>query len=108
MAGMPGWVMLAMPLMLILGVLRALYGAAQRRGKSAGFPAAVAICVGSWVSALSLWSVNYVVTLPGHDVLRVSRYGAYLLGDLLLWAAVWALIAWGIVRLARARTDGPP
>lgn len=108
MTGMPEWLTMAMPVLLVLGVLRALYGAAQRKGKSAGFPAVVAVFVGSWITALSLWSVNYVVTLPGHDVLRVSRYGLYLFGDLALWAVVWALVAWGIIRLARARADAAP
>ena len=105
MTGMPEWLTMAMPVLLVLGVLRALYGAAQRKGKSAGFPAAVAVFVGTWITALSLWSLNYVVTLPGHDVLKVSRYGSYLLGDLALLAVIWAGIVWVLIRVARARAD---
>ena len=100
---MPGWMTMAVPLMLVLGVMRALYAAAQRKGRSAGFAASVAVFVGTWISALALWSANYVLTLPGHDALRVSGYGLYLLGDLAVLALLWTLLAWGLVRLARAR-----
>lgn len=110
-AGAPGWVAVAMPLLLVLGVMRALYAAAQRRDhgkgkgqpKSVGFAASVAVFVGTWMTALALWSGNYVLTLPGHDALGVSRYGLYLLADLALLGLLWAGLAYGIIRLARHR-----
>lgn len=105
MAEMPSWLVAAMPVLLVLGVIRALYGAAQRKGKSAGFAAATAVFVGTWISALAIWSRNYIVTLPGHDPMTVSRYGSYLLADLGVMALIWAGIAWGIIRFARSRMD---
>lgn len=108
MGQMPEWLVMLMPIAFVLGGAKMLHGAASKPGRGLFGPWIAATAIGTWISALGLWSQNYVLTLPGHDPLRVNAYGAYLLGDLVVLALVWALICWGVVVHARAQQARKP
>lgn len=99
---MSGWLMLAMPVLMIITAIRALAGAARKpRGKTGQIGFAL-VFLGSLAGALVLWSENIVLTLPGGaDRVFGAELAPYLLGDLMIHAALWTAIALGVVRFAR-------
>lgn len=105
--GMSGWLMLAMPVLMIVTAIKALAGAARKPSGKTGQIAFALVVLGALAGALVLWSENIVLTLPGGaDRVFGGKLAPYLLGDLVIHVALWTAIAWGVIRFARRKGAG--
>lgn len=98
---MPGWVMLAVPVMLMLTAGRALVAAARKPGGTTRSAAIALAGIGTLTTALILWSENIVLSLGGDASAYFGGLLPWLLGDLILLGVIWAGLAALVVRAAR-------